>query len=81
MRGHDVARIGVSRAEVRNSNLRPGLLVRPVQVQRLRIRGETAADAVPIDLLELRFPARRDVRDPFMDEVDLSIHIPGVKSL
>ena len=58
-----------------HGNLCPGLLVRPVQVQRLEICREAPSDCVPIYRAEGAFPSSGEVHDAIMDEVDLAIDI------
>ena len=72
---HDVAGVGVGRAEMLHRDLRPGLLVRPVEVQRLGVGCETPPHRVPLDRLKGAFSPRGVIDDAVVDGVDLAIDI------
>lgn len=78
-RGDDEAAPSVRRAEMLDGDDRPGLLVRPVQRERLHIRRETGAPRLPIDALQHTLATRHEVAHLTVDEVDLAVDIARCK--
>ena len=56
-------------------DLRARLLVWPIELERLGIRGEPSADFGPIHLFEEAFSTGGDINHPIMDEINLRIDI------
>ena len=72
---YDVAGVGVGRAEMLHCDLRPCLLVRPVEVQRLGVGREAPPHLVPVYRREGAFPPGGVIDDSVVDEVDFAIDL------
>lgn len=77
---HNVASVGVCCAEVLYGDLRPGLLVRPAEVQRLGVGREPSLYLGPIHQCEGPFPPDGVIDDAVVDEVNLAIDIAQAKA-